>query len=130
VGSPDVIAVQFAKPEAVYGTDASAQPATTAEAAAATLAANPDFVILGESPSQVGGLEGFTVEIGNEGDANAPVMDVPPGALRIDSGRRLWVSFFDTSDGLLAIMVGGSAEQWEEALTTAEPLLESIVIAD
>ena len=37
-----------------------------------------------------------------------PVMVVPPGPLGIDPGRRLWVAFLDTPDGLLAVMVGGS----------------------
>jgi hypothetical protein len=57
-------------------------------------------------------------------------MSVPPGPLGIDPDRRLWVAFVDTSEGLLAVMVGGSVARWDEALATAEPVLESITIAD
>ena len=38
------------------------------------------------------------------------------------------MAFFDTDAGLLAIMVGGAIDSWEEALATAEPVLESIQI--
>jgi hypothetical protein len=53
-----------------------------------------------------------------------------PGALSIDEGRRLWIAFFDAGDGVLAIMVGGSAGTWEEALLAAEPLLETVTIGE
>jgi hypothetical protein len=56
------------------------------------------------------------------------VLHAPPGALSISPGRRLWIAFFDTPDGLLAIMVGGSVAKWEEALAVAEPVLESVTI--
>jgi hypothetical protein len=55
---------------------------------------------------------------------------VPPGALGIDPGRRLWIAFFDTPDGLLAIMVGGSVARWDDALAAAEPVLESVQIGE
>jgi hypothetical protein len=58
------------------------------------------------------------------------VMTVPPGPLSILPGRRLWIAFFDTPTGLLAIMVGGSVATWDEALAAAEPVLESIEIGD
>jgi hypothetical protein len=38
------------------------------------------------------------------------------------------MAFFDTDEGLLSIMVGGSIDQWEEALATAEPVLDSMEI--
>jgi hypothetical protein len=57
-------------------------------------------------------------------------MDVPVGTLGIDPERRLWISLFDTDDGLVAVMVGGSVADWEHALAVAEPVLESIVIGD
>jgi hypothetical protein len=56
------------------------------------------------------------------------VLHAPPGALSISPGRRLWIASFDTPDGLLAIMVGGSVAKWEEALAVAEPVLESVTI--
>jgi hypothetical protein len=48
--------------------------------------------------------------------------------LGIDPGRRLWIAFFDTDQGVLSVMVGGSIEQWQSALSEAEPVLESIVV--
>jgi hypothetical protein len=50
--------------------------------------------------------------------------------LSIGPERRLWVAFADSDDGLLAILVGGSVERWEEALAAAEPVLESVVVDD
>jgi hypothetical protein len=38
------------------------------------------------------------------------------------------VALFDVADGILAIMVGGSAERWAEALLEAEPILETVTI--
>jgi hypothetical protein len=55
-------------------------------------------------------------------------MRLPRGRIAILPERRLWMAFFDTDPGLLAIMVGGSIEQWDQALATAEPVLESIEI--
>jgi hypothetical protein len=57
-------------------------------------------------------------------------MTVPPGPLTIAPDRRLWVSFLDTDEGLLAVMVGGSVARWDEALAAAEPILESVTIGD
>jgi hypothetical protein len=129
-GSPDVIAVQFAAPTGVYGADGIREYATTVEAAAAAIRANPGLTVLGESPSRMGGLEGIVLVVENAGDAHVSVLAVPPGPLGIDPGRRLWIALFDTSDGLLSIMVGGSVARWDEALAAAEPVLESILIGD
>ncbi len=74
------------------------------------------------------GQTGTVVEVENRGPAHAPIFDVPAGRLGIDARRRLWIALFDTSDGVLAVMVGGSAAEWDKALTLAEPVLESIVI--
>ena len=127
VGTPDVIAVQFARPSAIFG-EAGTDPATTAEAAIASVQANSALAVIESSDSRIGGLDGSQVTVENSGDAHATVMQVPPGPLGIDPGRRLWIAFFDTPDGLLAIMVGGSVAQWEEALAAAEPVLESVQI--
>ena len=85
---------------------------------------------LDESPSRIGGLDGITIEVENISDSHAGVLFFQPGPLGIDPGRRLWISLFDTPDGLLAIMVGGSAARWDEALAEAEPVLESIRIGE
>ena len=128
VGSPDVIAVQFARPSIVYGAGGQGvEPADAAEAAEA-LRSNEAFEVFGDSEAQVGGMDGRVIEIENAGDAHATVMVVPPGPLGIDPGRRLWVAFLDTPDGLLAVMVGGSVDEWQAAMDAAEPVLESIDI--
>jgi hypothetical protein len=129
VDTPEVIAVQFANVLEVYGEDGAAAPADHADAAA-ILGGNSDFTVLGESESRIGGLTGSLVEIENAGDTHASVLQVPPGALGIDPGRRLWIAFFDTDDGVVAIMVGGSVAEWQAALDAAEPVLESIEIGD
>jgi hypothetical protein len=126
-GSPDVMAVQFAKPSRMDGADGSAEPADAAEAAE-LVRANPDLTVIESSDTRIGGLSGHQVTVANEGAAHARILFVPPGPLGIDPGRRLWIAFFDTDAGLLAIMVGGSTERWDEALTAAEPVLESVVI--
>ena len=127
VGTADVIAVQFARPSAIFG-EAGTDAATTAEAAIASLQANGALAVVETSDSRIGGMDGLQVTVENSGDAHASVMQVPPGPLGIDPGRRLWIAFFDTTDGLFAIMVGGSVAHWDEALAAAEPVLESVQI--
>lgn len=129
-GTPGVIAVQFALVNAVVGADGAMIPATTAADAIGAVKKNPGVAVLGESGSRLGGRDGFTIEVENTGTITWPVMEVAPGRLAFDPGRRLWISFFDTSDGLLAVLVGGAAADWDHALTVAEPVLESVVIGD
>jgi hypothetical protein len=128
--TPDVIAVQFALVDGVVGPGGAMTSASTAGAAAEVIAANPGLVVLGESESRLGGLTGFNLEVENQGPAHAPIIDVPVGTLGIDPARRLWISLFDTDDGLLAVMVGGSVADWDHALAVAEPVLESIAIGE
>jgi hypothetical protein len=128
VGSPNVVAVQFARPSTVYGAGGQGVEPTSAEEAAQALRSNEAFEVFGDGEAQLGGIEGRVIEIENAGDAHATVMVVPPGPLGIDPGRRLWVAFLDTPDGLLAVMVGGSVTEWQQALDAAEPVLESIQI--
>jgi hypothetical protein len=128
VGSPDVIAVQFARPDGVYGSEGQLVETDGAAAAADALAANAALITVERSGSRMGGLDGFQITVENGGAGDAAVLHLPPGALSIAPERRLWVAFFDTSDGLLAIMVGGSVARWDEALAAAEPVLESVTI--
>ena len=130
VGSPDVIAVQFARPIGIFGAGSSSEPSPSAEEAVELLGANPGLRVIESSESRIGGLTGSQVTVENAGDAHAQVMQVPPGALGIDPGRRLWIAFFDTPDGLLAIMIGGSVARWDDALAAAEPVLESVRIGE
>jgi hypothetical protein len=127
VGSPDVIAVQFAKPTRIDGADGAAEPADATEAVE-LVSGNPNLAVIERSDSRIGGLSGQQITVANDGAAHARIMLVPPGPLGIDPGRRLWIAFFDTEAGLLAVMVGGSTARWDEALAAAEPVLESVVI--
>jgi len=128
VETPDVIAVQFAHVDGVVSAAASPMSVTTAAAAARAIHQNPALVVVDESASRLGGLEGLNVVVENRGTSPALVLQVSAGTLSIDPGRKLWISLFDTADGLLAVMVGGSVAQWERTLSVAEPVLESIVI--
>jgi len=124
---PNVIAVQFARPNAVFGADGETEPTDAADAVA-ILETNADLEVVETSSSQMGGLEGSQVTIENAGDEAVEFMGLPPGVIGLDPERRLWIAFFDTDEGLLAIMVGGSIEGWDEALAVAEPVLESVDI--
>lgn len=130
VGSPDVIAVQFATPDLIYTSATQSVAVTTAKAAADALKGNGRFVTVESSASKIGGLDGYQVTIENPADSagDAPVMHVSAGALSISPSRRLWCALFDTPQGMLAILVGGSVAKWDEALTAAEPVLESVTI--
>ena len=128
--TPDVIAVQFGNVDAVFGQDGQAVEIDEASNAVPAIAGNPGLKVLGQSPSSMSGLDGFTVEVENAADGDVPVLRVPAGPLAISPERRLWVSFFDTPDGVLAVMVGGSVARWDESLAAAEPVLESVRIGD
>jgi hypothetical protein len=130
VGSQDVISVQFGLPTLVAAGPLKSTPVTTAEDAVRTLKANDRLTIVESSSSQIGGLTGFQITVENPaGEAGfTPVIRVTPGVLQIAPGRRLWCAFFDTPQGVLAILVGGSVEKWDEALAAAEPVLESVTI--
>ena len=130
VESPDVVAVQFARPSGLFGAGGQAVPAPAANGAADVLRANPNLTVIETSTSRIGGLHGSQVTVEHAAGEAAQVMAVPPGPLSILPGRRLWIAFFDTPTGLLAIMVGGSVAKWDEALAAAEPVLESIEIGD
>ena len=130
VGSPDVIAVQFGLPTEVAAGPRQAVPITTAEAAVSALKANGRLVTVESSSSRIGGLTGFQITVENPADQadTTPVVRVTPGVLQIAPGRRLWCAFFDTPQGVLVIMVGGSVAKWDAALAAAEPVLESMTI--
>jgi len=130
VGSPDVIAVQFAKPSEIYSEVGSSVAVETAEDAAAAVRGNPGLTVIGESESHIDGRAGIVVEVQHATDwqINVGIMVVPPGPLSIAPDRRLWIALFDTDDGVLAVMVGGSVARWDEALASAEPILETVTI--
>jgi hypothetical protein len=130
VGSPDVITVQFARPDGIYQDAGELVAPSSARTAVDAVLANTTLEVIEQDTSLMGGLEGLlvVVETRPTATADAQVMHVPPGPLLISPGRRLWIAFFDTPEGLLAIMVGGSVARWSEALLAAEPVLESVTI--
>jgi hypothetical protein len=129
-GSPDVIAVQWTRPDGIYEAPDAFTPPTTAQAAVEALGRNDGLTVIESSESRMDGRTGSQVTVENPAgaDGDVGVLHVPPGPLLISPGRRLWIAFFDTPEGMLAIMVGGSVERWEEALLAAEPVLESVTI--
>jgi hypothetical protein len=129
-GSPDVIAVQVARPDGIYRDAGDLVAPSSAQAAVEALGAHSMLEVIARDASLMGGLQGLAMVIENPPTAtiDAQVMHVPPGPLLISPGRRLWIAFFDTPEGLLAIMVGGSVARWDEALRAAEPVLESVTI--
>ncbi len=80
-GTPDVMAVQFARILDVVGADGSKVPATTVAAAEAAIAANPGLTVIESDASRLGGLEGRTIVVENTGTRTAPVLDVSLGSL-------------------------------------------------
>ncbi len=119
----DVIAVQFARPSDVH----------SANAAVSDLIERDDLVVGNPVEVSVGGQVGLRMQI----DATNPdlsarqltaVFSVPDGTVSLASGRRLQVTFVDTADGLLAILVGGSVRQWDAATAAAGPVTASITI--
>ncbi len=127
VGAPDVIAVQFARPLSIVGTDGDGLPQSS-EAAVERVRTNPGLTVVESSSSLIGGNSGHQITVENSGAEHALIFEVSVGPVGIDPARRLWMAFFDTDAGLLAIMVGGATDSWEEALAAAEPVLESIQI--
>jgi len=123
-GSLDVVAVQFAN---VVG-DASADDVV------AQIQANPQLSVSDPERVEIGGLEGtqVVVETTDPSDTEPPVfrpvLVIAAGPLSIASGRRLQVNLFETPNGVLAILVGGSVAEWNRALQASEPVLESVTI--
>jgi hypothetical protein len=127
-GTPDVIAVQFARVAGIVGAGGSMSTPTTAAAAAKALHENPALVVIDEGPSRLDGLGGLDVTIENRGASTASVMRVSAGTLGFDPKRRLRISLFDTPDGVLGVMVGGSVAKWDRTLAVAQPVLESVAV--
>ena len=92
VGTPEVIAVQFAKPDAIFADDPSPVPIASAPEATDILQANPGLAGVETSESRIGGLTGRQVTVDNTSGDAAQVMRVPPGPLSILDGRRLWIA--------------------------------------
>lgn len=125
VGSPDVIAVQVARPRGFVG-PSGVQPAGTPREAREVLSQNPGLTVLPSSVSRIGGLEGQIFEVENGSGQHVGVMELGPGTLGIDPGRKLWIACVATPDGLVTVLVGGSVARWGKAWAAAEPVLKTI----
>ena len=129
-GSLDVVAVQFTR---ATGFD-------TAEEAAADIEGRANLAV-GERKTVTvnsfsGGITGIRLVVDTTDAADSdpiifrPVLNTPAGPLSIGSGRRLQIHLFTISDGVLAILVGGSIAEWSRTVRLSKPVLESTVVAD
>jgi hypothetical protein len=128
-GTPEAVAVavMFARPDGIYRDQGQLMAPTTAQAAADTLGANAAIEVVTSDTSQMSGLTGLLLELEAAG-SEAQALHVPPGALTLAPGERMWLALFDTPEGLVAIIVQGAAADWDSLLATAEPVLESVTI--
>lgn len=123
------VSVAFVRPSSIFAGGDSIVDPTTPEAAVATLQSNLGLSVIETSTSLMDGLEGSQVTVENgAGTTNWGVLQSRDWSVHLDQGRRLWIAFFDTPDGLLAIVVNGPIDRWDEALAAAEPVLESVTI--
>ena len=129
VGSPDVMAVQFSRPTAVYGADDTPVDLAEASAAAAILRQNASIKVVNPRVVTIDGRAGQELTVDYAMGKSAPVIRVAAGPISILPGRRLRLVFVDTDVGVVAILVGGSVVRWEEALAVAGPVLESVLIS-
>jgi hypothetical protein len=123
VGTPDVIAVQFAN---VVGEGS--------DAVIRALRSSPKLRVGEAATVRVGGWTGTRVVVetrdaaGTDPPTFREVLRVPAGPISIAAGRRLQVTLLDTTYGVLGILVGGSIRQWERTRAEAEPIVESVRI--
>jgi len=121
-GTPDVIAVQFARP---VGFD-------DAGALVAAIARRRRELFTGPKTSvEIDGAHGISIVV-DAADPDladgrfVPVFDIGLGPVSIAAGRRLALTLLDTPSGLLAVLIGGSARRWEAAREAAAPVIASI----
>lgn len=125
--APEAVTVMFARPDGIYRDRGQLMAPSTAQAAADTLGANGALDVVSSDSSRMSGLTGLLLEL-ETAAAEAQVLHVPPGALTVPPGERMWLALFDTPEGLVAIIVQGSAADWDAVLVAAEPVLESVTI--
>jgi hypothetical protein len=81
--------------------------------------------LLGESPSLMDDRVGVVIEVENVTSEEVPLLQ----AARLDPGHRAWMALFEVDGETLVILVEGRAADWDRALATAEPVLETVEIA-
>jgi hypothetical protein len=130
--TPDVIAVQFCRPTAVYRSAEDAVDIGASIDAIAELRANPDLAVGATTATTIAGHPARCIDIETTTTPDAdppifsPVIRVAAGPIALGSARRLRTWWLDIDDGPLVILVGGSIAAWDGALAAAEPVVASI----
>lgn len=128
--TPDVVAVQLARPSAIHSSVIGTDPATTAAAAAATLAGNETLEATVPEAVTVDGRAGMRMTVTARLDAETPIMEIEEGTLSILGGRRLELTLVEVDGELLTILLGGSVADWERAIELGHPVVGSVLIGD
>jgi hypothetical protein len=127
-GMPGLL-VQIGLVGSIGERDLAAAP-MTAEDAASAVQRIPGAAVVETSASQIGGRDGFQVTLERPDDGSLGtivlLLGVPAGGIGLTPGARIWIAFFDTPQGVVAIMVRGTIDDWERDLALAEPVLEQI----
>ena len=69
---------------------------------------------------------GPNLEVENATDDRLEPLATASRAIVLEPGERMWLSLFDTAEGVLAIALTSDATTWDAALLAAEPFLESV----
>lgn len=123
-----VVELRLAAVDGVIDATGATTDADDAAAATERLQDRQDLEVTATSISRMSGLEGENLELANSSGTRLDLLTAGGGRLGIEPGGRLWLSLFDTGDGLLAIAVTSPAASWDEALGVVEPVLESVTI--
>jgi hypothetical protein len=135
VGTPDVIAVQFARVLAVTGASDQSVSTTSPEAAITALRRNERLRVSESSQTRVAGRAAIEVvvqtsdPVATDPPVFRSVLEVAAGPISIASARRLRVTLLQTPEGLLGILVGGSIAHWTETLALATPVVKSVSLS-
>jgi hypothetical protein len=128
-GTPDVIALQFTTTDMVFGANADLVGVTTSAGAVNVLQENPTLKVVEASPVTIDGFDGQRITVDTAGAEAGELLHAPPGLLTQDPGRRMRLMLFDTPEGVLGILLGGSVAKWSKAEAAAQPVLDSITIS-
>ena len=125
-GTPHVVAVQFARPIRFRRAPAEAVAATSAAEAIALLGVNTSLQRFGSGPGELAGMRGWQTTVEPALEWETPVLDAAAGTIGLLPGRRLQLYLLDSPEGLLGVLVGGSASGWATAAAMAAPILASL----
>jgi hypothetical protein len=135
VGTPDVIAVQFARILAIADGRGGSIAVHTPQEVLAALARNTSLHLTDQRHATLAGqpAEHAVVQTTDPVSTDPPVfravLDAPAGPISIASARRLALTVTATPEGLFAVLVGGSVAHWAETLRVSEPVVASVRLA-